>query len=126
MRYLSDYMKDAQTELLNRLGVFFAFSAEQFNKAKKPGVIYCDAGAGMICPKGREVELVKELNRIYRECIQQDLLENGRDGIMRRELSNHECYYTYDITDCVDNLEDYGITADEIRAVFNREKVLQD
>ncbi len=121
MKYLSTYMEDQQTALFEKLGVFFAFSTEQFNEGKKEGVKYCDAGGGMLCPVGNEKELVDELDRIYKECIQQDLSENGREGVIKRELSNHECYYTGDIDDCVDKLKDYSITTKEIRDIFNKE-----
>ncbi len=121
MECLHDYTKEDQAALLNRLGVFFAFSTEQFNEGKKEGVRYRGMGAGMICPIGNEKELIAEISRIAREGIVQDLSGNGRDGIILRELSNHECYYTGDISDCVDRLQDYGITKDEIAVVFNRE-----
>ncbi len=121
MKYLSTYMQDQQTALFERLGVFFAFSTEQFNEGKKEGVKYYSIGQGMLCPKGSKKELIDELDRIYKECIQQDLSENGREGVIKRELGNHECYYTGDITDCVDKLEDYDIKAEEIRDIFNKE-----
>jgi len=121
MKYLSDYTELAQTELFERLGIFFAFSNKQFDEGKKEGVKYCSLGAGTICPAGKVKEFLDSIDLIVKAGIQRDLAENGREGVILRELANHECYYTGDISDCVDKLEDYGITADEIRPVFNRE-----
>ena len=73
MKYLSNYMEDRQTALFDRLGVFFAFSKGQFDEGKKEGVKYCSLGSGMICPKDNAKELIDELDRIVKECIQQDL-----------------------------------------------------
>lgn len=119
MKYLQDYMSARQTDALNRAGAFFAFSKYQFDEAKKPGIIYVNGPAGMICPKDTIETLTTELNEIYHSSIKQDLEENGKHNVILRELNNHECFYTNDIDDCVDKLSDYpGITRDDVRAVF--------
>lgn len=38
MKYLSDYSKDGITDLLNKLGGFYAFSDAQYNEGKREGV----------------------------------------------------------------------------------------
>ena len=124
MKYLNNYVEDAQTELFDKLGVFFAFSNKQFDEGKKEGVEYCSLGAGIICPKGNEKELMSELDKINKQGIHQDIIENGSENIIKRELSNHECYYTGDISDCVDKLDGYGITREQIKAVFNVERLV--
>jgi Glu-tRNA(Gln) amidotransferase subunit E-like FAD-binding protein len=48
------------------------------------------------------------------------LAENGKDGVIERELHNHEAFYVGSIRDTVDALSDYGITREEIRQVYNR------
>ena len=50
MKCLSNYMNEAQTELFNNTGAFFAFSDTQFDEKKKNGVKYAHLGAGLICP----------------------------------------------------------------------------
>ena len=40
--------------------------------------------------------------------------ENGKEGVIKRELSNHECYYTGDISGCEEAL-------DEIIKVYRQE-----
>lgn len=122
MKYLNDYMQVKQTELFNQTGAFFAFNHKQFIEAREEGVKYIDLGHGMICPKKNVDILTSGLEEIYNNSIKQDLEENGNIKIIKRELSNHECYYTYDITDVIDKLKDYQITPDEIRKIFNSQK----
>jgi len=35
MKYLNDYVEQAQTDLFKKCGSFFAFSGKQYNEAKK-------------------------------------------------------------------------------------------
>ena len=109
----------AQTELLDACGAFFAFSQEQFLAARKPGVKYSNLGAGLICEKANVEQLTNGLKAIHRKGIAQDLAENGREGVIRRELDNHEAFYTWDIDDTVSALEPYGISREEVQKVFN-------
>lgn len=115
MKYLSDYMQERQTALIERLGVFFAYNDKQFNEKKIDGVEYVTMGIGQICPKDNVEEYISEMNKLIEEAIKQDLSENGRKGIIHRELGNHEFCITYDVTDTVNALEDYGITEKEVR-----------
>lgn len=118
MKYLSNYIEAAQTELFNRLGVFFAFGNKQFDEQKKEGVKYVSLGAGLICPVEHAKTFWAEHKKIVDAGIALDLAENGKTGVIDRELDNHECLYTGDITDCVMALKNYPITADEIKAIY--------
>ena len=118
MKYLQDYREAEQTALFERLGTFFAFSGQQFEEQKKEGVSYWNLGSGCITPKGTEDELMDELDRINKEAVAQDIADHGIAAIIRRELDNHEAYYTRDIESTADELEQYGITKDQIRLVF--------
>ncbi|MGX9522959.1 DUF7659 family protein [Vibrio mediterranei] len=118
MKYLSDYTKDKQTELYDKTGAFFAFSKEQFEDGKKEGIEYCHLFAGLICPRDTAQEVMAGLDKIQKEGIAQDIAENGKAAIIRRELFNHECFYTGDVTDCVEKLDGYGISQEEIVAVY--------
>ena len=118
MKSLNSYTNDALTQLFNESGAFFAFSQQQFEEKKKEGVIYCSLGGGLIAPKEAANSVVEGIENISKKGIEQDLAENGRRAIIKRELMNYECFYTGDITDCVEALEDYGIQADEIRSVY--------
>lgn len=109
MKFLSDYTEEKQTKLFNDTNTFFAFSNEQFGKAKKEGVEYVSMGAGMITDKRHIKTLVEGLDHIHKEGIDQDIKENGLDNIIDRELNNHECYYAGDIQPCIDKLSGYNV-----------------
>jgi len=126
MKYLSDYTQQAQTDLFDELGVFFAFSNQQFEEARKQDIEYVSLGMGMIVPENNAKSLVERLVEIQKEGIKQDIAENGKDAIIRRELFNHECFYTGDICDCVEKLEGYGISYDEVYEVFNHIRKTED
>jgi hypothetical protein len=121
MKYLQDYQERAQTTLFNKTGAFFAFNNDQFNEQKQEGVKYISMGAGLICPKDNVKELIERLDSIHKGAIKRDIKENGIEEIIKRELYNHECFYTGDIEDCFNSLENYGITEKEIQEVYNSE-----
>jgi len=118
MKYLSDYMKDKQTALFEETNTFFAFSKEQFNEGKKEGIIYINMGQGMLTDKRYVKKVINGLDKIYKDSIQEDIKENGIDAIIKRELANHEAWYTMDIQDTCDKLEDYPITKKQIKEIF--------
>ena len=120
MKTLSNYTQEKQTELFRSTGAFFAFSNEQLAEKKKDNVIYVSLGSGLIVPKENAKTLVEGLENISAEGIKQDLAENGKDAIIRRELFNYECFYTGDVSDCVDVLAGYGITRQEIEAKYQQ------
>ena len=122
MKYLQDYQEQRQTELFTRLGTFFCFSGKQFKEGRKEGVKYSNMGSGMVTPDGTEIELIESLDTIYKESIEQDMKENGKDGIIKRELANHEAYYTGSIESTVEALEGYSITDEEILKVYRAER----
>jgi len=116
MKYLSHYTEERQTALFAETGAFFAFSEKKLNEQKKDGVKYVSLGFGMICPKSTADKLFAGLDQITKEAIQQDLAKNGKQGVIRRELGNHEYCITHDITDTERALSGYGITREEIKA----------
>lgn len=121
MKYLQDYMNDRQTKALDKAGAFFAFSNKQLEEGRnhtRPLTDYVNAGAGMICPRDTVRALLAELTTIYKDAIAQDITENGLNAIIRRELSNHEAYYTGDIESTADALADYPVTPADIMKVF--------
>ena len=117
-------MEKRQSELFKEKKVFFAFSDKQV----KEGMAKINAsdrkkltslGSGMICPKTNAEQVIQGLDDIYRDCIKQDIKENGIDKIILRELCNHEAFYVGDINETIDILKDYpGITARDIKIVY--------
>lgn len=114
MRYLQDYINEAQTRAFETHGAFFAFSNKQLDEQAVEGVKYVSLGAGLICPIENAQKLRDSLDGIYAQGIQQDIAENGKEAIIQRELGNHEAQITGDITDTIDALEGYDITELEV------------
>jgi len=118
MKHLSDYMSERQTATFEKYGVFFAFSRKQIDEGRKEGIQYQHVGHGMIVPKEHVEVVMKELDEIYQDGIKQDLAENGKEAIIKRELNNYECYCTGAIGNAFEALADYGITYDDVMAVY--------
>jgi len=123
MKYLTNYIEEKQTELFNETGAFFAFSDKQFKEGEKKGVKYTSLGSGMICPKENIKKLLDGLDKIVTEGIAQDIAENGKEGIIKRELANHEYSYTGDASSTIDALGGYGFTDEDIFIVARRDEV---
>lgn len=126
MKCLSDYIQDKKIDAIDELGGFFAFSDKQFAAAKKEGIKYVSLDFGMIVPASNANALVEKLDEIQKEGIAQDIAENGIKAIIRRELFNHECFYTNDICDCVERLTGYNVSYDEVYEVFNHIRKNED
>ena len=122
MKTLSTYTEEKINHLFTKYNGFFAFSQKQFEEAKKENIKYVSRGAGLYHEEGKSKEFDADYKLMIKEAIEQDLKENGKEAIIERELINHECYYTYDVSDAVAKLSDYNITYDEIRAEFNKNK----
>jgi hypothetical protein len=120
MKYLSDYMEEKQTALFKRTGTIFAFSQKQFEEGRKDNVKYVNLGQGMLTEKPYVEDIINGLDKIYKESIQQDIKENGKDKIILRELENHEAFYVGDIEDTIHKLEDYPITEDDISHIYQK------
>lgn len=123
IKYLSDYMKDAQSDLFQRCGVFWAFDQDQFDEWCK--TVWADSndklvsiGDGWYCLKKNIDALKIGLEQIRQNAIKEDLAENGIERIIWRELANHEAQVSFDLSDVVMQLEHYWITSDQIQAEF--------
>ena len=121
MKYLSNYLEKGSEAIMEKAGAFYAFSQEQFSEKEKDGVKYISLGSGLICEKGKEKVLIDELLENYDNAVAQDLKENGKYGVIKRELFNHEAFYTGSITDTQEALGSYGFTHEEILDVYRKE-----
>tara|TARA_R110000851_G_scaffold39729_7_gene100723 strand:+ start:1056 stop:1439 length:384 start_codon:yes stop_codon:yes gene_type:complete len=126
MKSMSDYSKDAVSAALEKAGAFFAFSEKQFEENKVDGVKYGSRGAGLICPIANAKQLNADLKQARIDAVAKDKEENTAEAIIERELSNYECYYTYDIDDAISSLSDYGYSNDKILEVFHATKGRHD
>jgi len=118
MKYLSDYVQDKLNALFELHGAFYAFSQEQFDKAHIEGVEYVSMGSGLVVRKGEEQAIIDGFSKIEKEGIQEDIADNGIPAIILRELKNHECFYTGDISDVVEALKNYGVIEVDIRSTY--------
>ena len=115
---LSTYTQPQQSALFEKLGAFFAFSQSQYHEARKAGVKYVGLGSGLVCPESNASALIDGLDAIQRAGIAQDIAENGLDAIIKRELYNYECFYTGDISDAVEALSEYGVSASQVKSAY--------
>lgn len=124
MKYLSQIMENRQSELWEKKKVFFAFNKKQFEEGMEKHYLtsndkIVNMGQGMFCPSENVEDVINEMDNIYNESIKEDM-KQGKDKVILRELSNHECFWTGDITDCVEKLENYPITEEEILKVYRK------
>ena len=121
------YLETPQTKLFQKHGVFFAFGKEQFNEQKQPDVKYYSLVGGMLCPQDNFEAFTLEHIALIKKAISEDIAENTIEGIIERELSNHEAYYTGNIESTVDALDMYNITEEQVNKVFrNKNTKLYD
>ncbi|UUA75158.1 DUF7659 family protein [Cellvibrio sp. QJXJ] len=118
MKYLSDYINEMQSGLFALHGAFFALGKAQFEERRIEGVEYCTLTNGIIVPVVYADALAAGLVNLIDSAISHDLEENGKDCVIARELHNHECFIDGGVSRCIDALEGYGITRDEVLAVF--------
>jgi len=121
MKNLSTYIEEKINVLFVKYNGFFAFSESQIEEAKKQDIKYIYRGGGLYHEAGRHKEFDEEYKFIIKQAIEQDLRENGKEAIIKRELKNYESFYTCDISDTIEALKDYGISKEEIQAVFRVE-----
>jgi hypothetical protein len=109
MKYLQDYREEKQSTLFNETGAFFAFSEEQLikglNGRDKSEVV--NLGGGLIANKTQVKQIYEGLDRIENEAMEEDLKENGAEGIISREFFNHETSYDGDESRVLDALKPY-------------------
>ena len=121
MKNLSTYTEEKINILFKKYNGFFAFSQSQVDEAKKQNIKYVYRGGGLYHEAGKQKEFDADYELMIKEAIEQDLKENGKEAIIKRALTNYESYYTCDISDAVEALKDYGISKEEIQAVFRVE-----
>lgn len=116
MKYLHDYIDQAQTDLFNETSSFFAFSSKQVAEGigHKTDIKYINIGNGLFTPEDKAQQVIDSLENIYKEGIKRDVADNGLRAIIRRELGNHEAQISMDLDDTRRALKDYPITLADI------------
>lgn len=125
---LNKERENRQSILFKKVGLFWAFSNEQFAKNKTPlkeGEKYVSIGAGGYMPKSGLpifVAGMKEINHWFKEATKEEKI---RKALIRYELNNHEATYTGEIEPTLDALGE-GFTPEEVQAELNHLYQTQD
>jgi len=132
---LKNQRREKYNNLFNKVGVFYAFSLDQFSEGKKKnplieeGEKYVDIGAGGYIRRGKIEELNRGLEEIdkWYKIASSELKKNNqkKEEMIIHELSNYEAWYTGDITDTFEALRNEGITKEEILKVYKKNYKLQ-
>lgn len=108
---------------LKAYGAFFAFNQKQFNEQSKEGIEYVNCGGGLIAPADIVEEMLDSAEAHYSKENLRILNENGLDNCILYELWNHECFYTYNLSEVTDICKDrWNTSAEDVKRVFNANK----
>lgn len=118
--------QDDTNNLFTDLGVFWAFSNEQFKeglaKAKlEEGEKLVDIGAGGFIPKHNIDALTQGMKDIENTFKAQIKETKAREQHILYELNNHEAFYTGDTESTIDALGD-DYTDKEVKEVYKKYK----
>ena len=120
--------EEKRTVMFKEVGLFFAFSDEQFAQNKTAlaeGDKYVSIGAGGYLPKSKVDEFIKcskAIKKWEKDEIKKHKLVREQ---IAYELANHEAYYTGELEDTYDALG--GVyTMEQIRDVYLEELKNQD
>lgn len=107
------------SSILDEVGGFFAFSDRQFKEKAKQGVKYCNAQAGLILPKDNVNLFLKRLDEMdeFRKSLYAQV---DRRVLIEYELANYESYYTGDISQAFEVLQEIldNLTRYEVAKIF--------
>ena len=119
----SKYQADVSA-LNEKHGAFFAFSDKQIAEQANDELEYCqyDYG-GLVGPVGGGASYRAEADALF-DAFTLNVRENvDRTAFIKYELSNLECYVTYDIQEVLMLASHYwpDTTEDDVMAIFNAE-----
>lgn len=114
--------------LSDEVGLFWAFSNEQFveGKAKHPiaqGKKYASIGAGGYMPSDNVQQWVdgcKAIEKWRKQAVKQA----KADEVILSELKNYEVFYTGEFDDVMEVLEPLGYTYEQVKQVYNANREL--
>lgn len=123
MTAISQIEKERETKvsaMFEELGVFFAFSNEQFEKSRKEGVTYVQMPYGMIAPKENAQRIHEAFDRIHNQTQASFKQQVPMEEYILHELWNHECFYTGNYSEILDQIQLYypECMIQDIRKVF--------
>lgn len=102
---------DTYNKELNKTGVFWAFSNDQFNENKthKDALDneYIHVGIGGYIHKSNKEKFDDFKKNIVPKLKKDFISKINMDDLIRFELNNHECYYTGDFSEVIDIVNSY-------------------
>lgn len=122
---LQDIKKEqhqANSQLFQECGIFWAFSDQQFKEQAKPlqeGDKYVRLLGGGFCPKSNVDKLLNGLEANRKAYKQQIKAHNLRVREIAYELANHECFYTGNWSVVADMFPD--VAPEVIQRIYRRE-----
>ena len=130
MKYnsLNKIKENKITKMSDDLGLFWAFSNEQFNKQIKKltdnkmlvkGDKITDIGAGGYIPSKNVTEFKKQMADIN-SWYKLELKNVKAEKVIEYELNNYESYYIGDTTEALEVLKEKGYTEAQVMAVYNK------
>ena len=121
MKYtqLRTQMESKQSKMFKKLGVFFAFSNEQFKDGAKGEKKITKIGAGGFVPSKNAKKFIQETTDIV-DWFTNEVKKLNPDDVIKYELDNHEAYYSGSIHDTYRVVKEYGYTAEQVREVYNK------
>jgi len=122
---LKQQEKNKHTELFHKVGLFWAFSNQQFQENKTPlkeGEKYVSIGAGGYLPKGNVDQFLKGMEDIKKWYNGEIKKNKSEEAEIIYELYNHECFYTNDISDVIEMFEGTYTREQIIKAYYKEMK----
>lgn len=124
IQQLNAEREQKQSKLMREVRLFWAFSDKQLEEGIKQinlqqGEKLVSIGAGGYLPKGNVDTFINGMEQIrkeYKAAIKSNKL---KQKLIAYQLSNHECYYTGDITPALDSLGS-EFTREEVIAVYRK------
>ncbi len=126
---LKEERSEKYEELFSILGVFWAFSMEQFKEGQTknpllPGEKYTNIGMGGFVRNSNTKKLNEKMDNINKWFLSENkkLKEDkkAREKVILNELINHEAFYTGYVTDALEVLKPLGYTKKELFEVYKK------
>jgi len=117
---LKKEQQDKRSAILNRYGIFFAFSTKQFDEQKQEDVTYVSGGSGMFIPKNNVEDVKSAFAQCLKECTKEFQEQIQLDDYITYELANHEAWYTGDIYTALEVVQTLypECTIEDVRRVY--------
>jgi len=106
---------------------FFAFGREQLEEWMEKNNIksrndLISLSMWLVALKSNYKEMLEDMSEHYKQERLRRIKEVGKEWIIKYELANYESYYTGEIDDALEVLEEYWYTREDVLKVFNEQK----